>query len=136
MNGEQFLRMTSTYGCILSNQVLRRISPDGIQNPSDCVSLPVKRSRPILATLRDLDSSCFGTTITNTGTYTDESGNQKAQRTPQILSIKNSDPIDLYEDDAIQTTAGCSLASLYMPDNSIIRLNASTKITLRYAGIP
>ena len=60
VNGEQFLRMTSTYGCS-SDKVLARISPDGIQIGSDCVSLPplAKRPRPILATIRDLDSSCY-----------------------------------------------------------------------------
>ena len=137
VNGEQFLRMTSTYGCTLAGQVLRRISPDGIISPNDCVSLPVKRPRPILATIRDLDSSCSGAvSITNTGTYIDEYGLSKDQRAPQTYTVSNSDPIDLYEDDTIETTDKCSLASLYMPDNSIIRLSASTKITLRYAGIP
>lgn len=134
VDGGKYLRLSGTGGCANASQVLRSISPDGTS--VQCETVTVTRPRPILATIRDLDSSCFGTTITNTGTFIDGSGNKQDQRAPQTLPINNSDPIDLYEDDTIETTAGCSLASLYMPDNSIIRLSASTKITLRYAGIP
>jgi hypothetical protein len=135
VDGEKYLRLTGTGGCSNLNQALRSISPDGTS--VQCETIVTTRDRPILATIRDLDSSCAGAvSITNTGTYIDGSGNPQAQRTPQTYTVSNSDPIDLYEDDTIETTTGCSLASLYMPDNSIIRLSASTKITLRYAGIP
>lgn len=102
-------------------------------NPK-CVTVPTtKRPRPILATLRDLDSSCYGGKIKISNPGYSSGGTTIPPRT---INPSSSDPIDLYEDDKIETTDKCLLASLYMPDNSIIRLSANTTITLRYAGIP
>ena len=79
--------------------------------------------RPILATIRDLDPSCYGkVTVT-------------PARGLGIKSILNSsEPFDIHEYDEIRTTADCSVASLYFVDHSIVRISANTTLNLQSAS--
>ena len=112
--------LVTTLGAKGGSGLIKQIKSDGSLVCADQIANGSTILRPILATIRDLDSSCYGqVTVTNASGST--------------YSPNNSDPVDIYESDTITTTPLCAMASLYFIDHSIVRLAPSTVLALRSA---
>lgn len=103
-------------------QVLTGIERDANgRAQAKCSNIRPNAITPILATIRDLDSSCTGQ-VTRTPT-----------RTNAASPVSITDATDIEEGDTIRT-GSCPLTSLYFVDHSVLRLAAGTTLTLSTAG--
>lgn len=125
VEADYYVRMDSPAGLVCGDVwtlsgLLTRIEQNGSIGCAQQLPNGSTILRPILATIRDLDASCYGqVTVQNASGTT--------------YSPSNSDPVDIYEGDTITTTPLCAMASLYFIDHSIVRLAPSTVLALRSA---